>query len=196
MNLDEKITHLREVVMSEARAEGNAIIENHRKALESLLDKHKEEAKTQSEIRIKSETTKSRRQGNQAAAKGEVELKRALGKRQKELKIKLFEEVKVLLLEYRKSDDYVEYICRKIREAAVFANGDGVVIYITPSDEDKKAVLESKTGMTITVSEYEFMGGVRAVIQNRNILIDHSFQTAIEAEYQRFSFGTGGAGVE
>lgn len=196
MNLDEKITHLREVVMSEARAEGNAIIENHRKALESLLDKHKEEAKTQSEIRIKSETTKSRRQVNQAAAKAEVELKRALGKRQKELKIKLFEEVKVLLLEYRKSDEYVEYICRKIREAAVFANGDGVVIYITPSDEDKKAVLESKTGMTITVSEYEFMGGVRAVIQNRNILIDHSFQTAIEAEYQRFSFGTGGAGVE
>lgn len=196
MNLDEKITHLREVVMSEARAEGNAIIENHRKALESLLDKHKEEAKTQSEIRIKSETTKSRRQVNQAAAKAEVELKRALGKRQKELKIKLFEEVKGLLLEYRKSDDYVEYICRKIREAAVFANGDGVVIYITPSDEDKKAVLESKTGMTITVSEYEFMGGVRAVIQNRNILIDHSFQTAIEAEYQKFSFGAGGADVE
>lgn len=196
MTLDEKITHLQEAVMSEARAEGNAIIENHRKALEALLNKHKDEAKAQSEIRIKSETTKSRRQLNQAAAKAEVELKRALGKSQNGLKVKLFEEVKELLLAYRKTDDYVEYLCRKIREAAVFANGDGLVIYITPSDEDKKAVLEAKTGMTITVSEYEFMGGMRAVIQNRNILIDHSFQTAIETEYQKFSFGAGGAGVE
>lgn len=196
MNLEEKITQLREVVMSEARAEGNAIIENHRNVLESLFDKHKKEAEAQSEIRVKSETTKARRQVNQAAAKAEVELKRALGKCQKELKSKLFDEVEMLLMEYRETEEYTEYLCRKIREAAVFANGDGLVIYITPSDAKKKETLEAKTGMTITISEYEFMGGMRAVIQNRNILIDHSFQTALEAEYQKFSFVAGGAGVE
>lgn len=195
MTLDEKMTHLQESAMSEARAEGNAIIENHRKALESLLEKHKEEAKIQSEIRIKSETTKARRQLNQATAKAQAELKRAVGKCQQTLKVKLFEEIKEMLIAYMKTDDYVEYLVRKIREAAVFADGEDLTIYITPEDADKKAALEARTGMLLTVSEYEFLGGIRAVIKGRNVLIDHSFETALETEYQKFQFGSGGTYV-
>ena len=44
MTLEEKIAHLQETVMTEARSEGNAIIDNHKKALESLFEKHKKEA--------------------------------------------------------------------------------------------------------------------------------------------------------
>ena len=43
MTLEEKIAHLQETVMTEARSEGNAIIDNHKKALESLFEKHKKE---------------------------------------------------------------------------------------------------------------------------------------------------------
>ena len=97
MTLEEKIAHLQETVMTEARSEGNAIIDNHKKALESLFEKHKKEATAQSEVRIKSETLRARRQVNQAAAKAETELKRALGQTQNELKVRLFDEVKELL---------------------------------------------------------------------------------------------------
>lgn len=48
MTLEEKIAHLQETVMTEARSEGNAIIDNHKKALESLFEKHKKEATAQS----------------------------------------------------------------------------------------------------------------------------------------------------
>lgn len=195
MNLDEKITHLQETVMTEARAEGNAIIQNHRKTLESLFEKHKEEAERQSEIRIQSETTNARRQLNQAAAKAQTELKRAMGKCQSELKVKLFEEVRELLISYTKTEDYLDYLSKLITQAAVFAEGKGLTLYITPSDEDKKEELEDRTGMHLTVSGYDFMGGLRAVIQDRNILIDHSFQTALESEYQKFRFGAGGVGI-
>ncbi len=41
MTLEEKIAHLQETVMTEARSEGNAIIDNHKKALESLFEKKK-----------------------------------------------------------------------------------------------------------------------------------------------------------
>ena len=58
------------------------------------------------------------------------------------------------------------------------------------------AELEKRTGMTITISEYDFMGGMRAVIRGRNILIDHSFQAAVDYEYHQFSFAAGGAGIE
>lgn len=195
MNLDDKVTHLRESAMSAARAQSNAIIENHRNTLEDLLVKHKEEAKIQSEIRIKSETTKARRQLNQATAKAQTELKRNLGRCQQDLKKKLFDEIEEMLSAYRKTEEYTEYLFRKIREAAVFANGEELTIYITPEDADKKEALEARTGMQLHVSEYGFKGGIRAVIRGRNVLIDHSFESALEAEYQKFQFGSGGNGI-
>lgn len=195
MTLDEKIMHLQETVMTEARAEGNAIIDNHRQTLESLFSKHKEEAERQSEIRIQSETTNAKRQLNQAAAKAQTELKRAMGKCQKELKIKLFEEVKELLKEFTKTEEYLDYLTSLVTQAAVFSEGKGLTLYINPSDEDKREELEDRTGMTVSISNYDFMGGLRAVIQERNILIDHSFQTALETEYHNFQFGAGGVGI-
>ena len=174
MTLEEKIAHLQETVMTEARSEGNAIIDNHKKALESLFEKHKKEA----------------------AAKAETELKRALGKTQNELKVRLFDEVKELLSDFTKTDEYLDYLCSKIREAARFADGEEMTIYISPSDKEKQTELEKRTGMTITISEYDFMGGMRAVIRGRNILIDHSFQAAVDYEYHQFSFAAGGAGIE
>ena len=182
--------------MTEARSEGNAIIDNHKKALESLFEKHKKEATAQSEVRIKSETLRARRQVNQAAAKAETELKRALGKTQNELKVRLFDEVKALLTDFTQTDEYMNYLCSKISEAARFADGEEMTIYISPSDKEKQTELEKRTGMTITISEYDFMGGMRAVIRGRNILIDHSFQAAVDHEYHQFSFAAGGAGIE
>ncbi len=196
MTLEEKIAHLQETVMTEARSEGNAIIDNHKKALESLFEKHKKEATAQSEVRIKSETLRARRQVNQAAAKAETELKRALGKTQNELKVRLFDEVKALLTDFTQTDEYMDYLCNKISEAARFADGEEMTIYISPSDKEKQTELEKRTGMTITISEYDFMGGMRAVIRGRNILIDHSFQAAVDHEYHQFSFAAGGAGIE
>lgn len=196
MTLDEKMTHIQEVVMKEARADGNRVIENHKKALESLYEKHVEEKKAQSAIRIQSETTNARRQLNQAAAKAQSEQKKALGKCQNELKVKLFEEVRELLIRYRDTEEYKEYLCKCMMDAAAFADGDPMTIYITPEDRPKKEELEQRTGMMITISEYDFLGGMRAVIRTRNVLIDRSFQTAVESEYQTFRFGTGGASVE
>lgn len=90
----------------------------------------------------------------------------------------------------------MDYLCSKISEAARFADGEEMTIYISPSDKEKRTELEKRTGMTITISEYDFMGGMRAVIRGRNILIDHSFQAAVDHEYHQFSFAAGGAGIE
>ena len=43
----------------------------------------------------------------------------------------------------------------------------------------------------LTVSAEDFMGGVRAVLRGRNILIDHSFKSSLENEYDQFIFSGG-----
>lgn len=188
MTLEEKIAHLQTTSMEQARAEGNAIIDSHREALEKVLEDHKAEALRQSETRIKAETTNARLSLNQAAAKSQLEIKRRQGKVQQELKDKIFEEVMGLVNDYMKTEAYGDFLVRCIRQAVHFAGQDPVTIYLTPSDESKRSDLEDAAGVHLTISAEDFIGGVRAVIRSRNILIDNSFRTQLRNEYDKFIF--------
>ena len=66
-----------------------------------------------------------------------------------------------------------------------------MTIYINPTDSSKKDVLEKRTGAVLTISKEDFLGGIRAVIHDRHILIDNSFFFLLEKEYDKFLF-TGG----
>lgn len=194
MTLEEKIEHLQAVSMEEARAEGNAIIDNYRAALEKVLEDHIEEANLQSLTRLKVETINARQQLNQAAAKAQLELKRKQGKIQQELKDKIFEETMTLVSDYMKTEAYDDFLVKCIRKAVDFAAGEQMTIYINPSDSQKQSALEKASGAQVTVSTEDFIGGVRAVIRGRNILIDNSFKTQLRNEYDRFLF-SGGDGI-
>lgn len=194
MNLREKTDHLQEAAMMEARLKADAIVNQHRDALEKVFYQHRQEAIRQSETRLKAEVTTGRQQLNLATTKAQLELKRELGKTQNELKKVLFEEVETLIREYMKTEEYTELLVAYINKAVKFAAGAATTLYINPTDADKKAYLEERTGMTLTISREDFIGGVRAVIREKNILIDHAFKGAIEREYNKFLF-RGGAGI-
>lgn len=193
MTLEEKIAHLQSTSMEQARAEGNAIIDSHREALEKLLEDHRSEARRQSETRVKAETTNARLSLNQAAAKSQLEIKRRQGKVQQELKDKVFKEALELVKDYMKTEAYSDFLVKCIRNAERFAGSTDLVIYINPSDEGKRSDLEDATGIHLTISAEDFIGGVRAVIRSRNILIDNSFKTQLRNEYDKFIF-LGGEG--
>ena len=194
MTLEEKLSHLQASSMEEARAEGNAIIDNYREALEKVLKDHKEEMRWQCETRIKAEQSNARHMLNQANARTQLELKRKTGKVQVELKDKIFKEAHELAEEYMQTDAYEDYLIKSIRKATAFAPGEEMTIYINPSDEPRQAALEAATGTRLTLSSEDFIGGTRAVIRDRNILIDNSFSTLLRNEYDRFIF-TGGDGI-
>ena len=194
MTVEEKIAHLKTTSMEQARAEGNAIIDSHREALEKVLEDHKAEALRQSETRIKAETTNAKLSLNQASAKSQLEIKRRQGKVQQELKDKIFEEAACLVNDYMKTEAYNDFLIRCIRQAVHFAGKDPVVIYINPSDEKKRSDLEDATRVRLTISSEDFIGGVRAVIRSRNILIDNSFKTQLRDQYDKFML-LGGDGI-
>ena len=194
LTVEEKISHIREAAMEEARARGNEIIHQHQKALEGVFKTHKQEAVMQADTRIKTETASARQQLNTVTSKGQLKLRRQLSRVQNELKNKLFEEVRAMTEEYMKTEAYKELLVSYIAKAARFADGNPLTIYINSSDEDKKEFLEKRTGMTVTVSEEDFLGGIRSIIPGRNILIDHSFSGALEKEYEEFTFKGGVTG--
>ena len=194
MTLEEKFSHLQTTSMEQARAEGNAIIDSHREALEKVFEDHKAEARRQAETRIKAGTTNARLSLNQAAAKSQLEIKRQRGKVQQELKDKVFEEALSLVQDYMKTDAYNDFLLKCIRQAVRYAGTDPVTIYINPTDESRRGDLEDAARVRLTISAEDFIGGVRAVIRNRNILMDNSFKTQLRNEYDKFMF-LGGDGI-
>ena len=110
MTVDEKITRLQESAMQEARSKGNAIVEQHKKALTHVFEQHKAEALIQADTRIKAEKTSVKQQLGMANSKAALELKRELGAAQKRLKKQLFKEVEEKLSAYMKTEKYQDLV--------------------------------------------------------------------------------------
>ena len=153
-----------------------------------MYQTHCQEARIQADTRIKAETASARQQLNTAVSKGQLRIRRELGSVQQTLKNELFKEVMQMIEDYKKTEDYLKLLVSYFSDAARFADGQPLMIYISASDEEKKDYLEQYTGMTVTISEEDFIGGVRSVIPGRNILIDNSFRRALEKKYQEYTF--------
>ena len=175
--------------MEEARQQGNEIIKNHEAALEKVLETHRLEAMRQSQLRIRAEQFSAKRQVKTAVSKRQLTLKRELGQVKTQLKAELFIEVREILDEYMKEEAYKDQLLSYMEKVVKYAGGQPVTIYLGPGDEDKKEYLEKKSGLTLTVSEEDFIGGIKAIIPSRNILMDYSFLSALEKEQEEFVFG-------
>ena len=191
MTTEEKLNHFFEHSMESAHREAEAMICEHKEALEKLFSEHKAMKKRQSEVEVAAETEKLRRELNKTISAEQLHIKRTLSKKNMEIKDKLFEEVGRKLNAYKKDPEYPQYLCRKIREALDFANGDEMIIYIDPSDEALIPVLQDETGFMPTVSRESFNGGIRAVISAKNILIDSSFTALLNDAKESFTFDGG-----
>ena len=188
MTIDEKLSHFYDVTIEDAQAKAAGILEEHRKALAQMTEKHKADSQENAQVQIKAETANARREINKALSAEQLTIKRDWTKKQNELKEKLFAEVKTQLENFRNTPDYPAYLESKIKEALDFAEQDKINIYISPEDSALLPDLVERTKAFITVSAEDFLGGIKATIPHKNILIDHSFAGNFQAVYKEFKF--------
>lgn len=191
MTIDEKLSHFYDVTVEDAQAKAAGILEEHRKALAQMTEKHKADSQENAQVQIKAETANARREINKALSAEQLTIKRNWTKKQNELKEKLFAEVKTQLENFRNTPDYPAYLENKIKEALDFAEQDKINIYISPEDSALLPDLVERTKAFITVSAEDFLGGIKATIPHKNILIDHSFAGNFQAVYKEFKFDGG-----
>lgn len=191
MTTEEKLRHFQEFTMQDARAKSSKMIDEYKESLNKIYEEHKTEKIRQAKYQIKTETESLERNKNKELSKQQLHIRRKLTRKQEELKDKLFEEVKDLLNDFRNNPAYDEYLITLIKDAKNFAKDEDIIIYIDPIDTSKKEMLEKETNVSLTISEYSFLGGIRAVITGRNILIDNSFETRLSEEKSNFTFNGG-----
>ena len=191
MTIDEKLSHFYDVTIEDAQAKAAGILEEHRKALAQMTEKHKADSQENAQVQIKAETANARREINKALSAEQLTIKRDWTKKQNELKEKLFAEVKTQMENFRNTPDYPAYLESKIKEALDFAEQDKINIYLSPEDSALLPDLVERTKAFITVSAEDFLGGDKATIPHKNILIDHSFAGNFQAVYKEFKFDGG-----
>ena len=191
MTIDEKLSHFYDITVEDARTKAAAILEEHKEALEKITAERKTLSEENAQAQIKAETANARREVNKALSAEQLTIKRDWTKKQNELKEKLFSEVKELLDSFTKTPEYETYLTGKIKKALAFAEDDEISVYLSPEDSALAEKLQQTTGVTIQIAKDSFLGGIRATIPQKNILIDHSFAGNFEAAYKEFKFDGG-----
>lgn len=191
MTTEEKLQHFYEVSMDTAREEATKVLDEYKAALETEMECHKQEKQAASESQFKIDSDNAAREINKALSAEHLHIKRKLSKKQQKLKESIFAEVEELLDDFSKKPEYTDWLEDKIKQSLEIAENDSVQIYLTAKDSAKAEELTKRTGITPLISETDFLGGIRAVIPEKNILIDNTFLTAFENEKERFNFDGG-----
>lgn len=194
MTTEEKLKHFEESSMERARAQSMEIIAKHQEALKQIEREHKETKRRQADLQIRTETESLKHQLNMALSKEQIEIRRRITRHQNELKETLFQEVQDRLGAFRATEQYRNLLISQIRDILKTADGQEVTIYLDPGDSSMQKSLEEACKVSLTLSAYPFLGGTRAVLPARHILIDNSFETRLAEEKEAFTF-EGGASV-
>lgn len=191
MTIDEKLSHFYDITVEDARAKAAAVLEDHKQTLEQMVAEHRVRSEENAQAQIKAETANAKREINKALSAEQLMIKRDWTKKQNELKENLFAEVKAHLKDFTQTSEYMDYLIDKVKEALDFAGEDDLSLYLSPEDSDLLEELQKRTGAAIELSESSFLGGIRATIPHKNILIDHSFAGNFESVYKEFKFDGG-----
>lgn len=191
MTTEEKLKHFEESSIERAKAKSLNLIAEHQAALEQIEQEHKEIKIRQAELQIKTETEHLKQQMNMALSREQLQIKRRITMRHNELKEKLFTEVRAKLEEFMNTRQYEQLLLSQIHDILEIAGQDQVILYIDPADSSRHTALQAECRVPIIISAYSFLGGTRAVLPDRHILIDNSFATRLEEEKESFTFDGG-----
>lgn len=179
MTLDEKLEQFYNATIESATNQNLKITGDYKNSLDKILEDHKKDTLKKSEVAYQLESENLIREKNRTISSASINIKRRLSEKTFSLIDDLFREVEKKLKDYMMTEEYISLLTTQIINAKEFARKDEVKIYINSSDSYLKERLEEKTKVILTISVEDFIGGTRAVIHDKNILIDHSFSSKI-----------------
>ena len=130
MTTEEKLQHFTTYTMEEARKRCDDSIREYTDALEQIFQEHQEAKRRQEDLEIKTETERLIRENNKRFSEAQMMIKGTLSQRQRDLRDKLFVEVRDMLALYFETSEYHRQLVKELKEAVAFARGEEVVLYV------------------------------------------------------------------
>lgn len=186
MKIEEKLKHFTVVTIENVQNKCDMELEKYKSEQDERFERHKAEALRLAALQEKTMKEQIERKASKEYTMEQLHIRRKINHKQDELREKLFADVESKLMEFKQGLDYKLYLVRQIKKAKEFAGEEQIHIYIDKTDEYMKAELESECKVALQVSSYHFIGGIRAELPDRNILIDNTFETRLEEEREKF----------
>ncbi len=197
MTIEEKLRHFNDFCIQDAKIRADKNVEEYGKALEKTFAEHQEDERRRADMQIKIEQEELNKRLNRELSLEQLRSKKILGEKRAEIYTKIFSALQKKLESFMHSADYYMLLQKQVQAAIDFAGEDTLDIYISPEDVkhmDKLADLCPKNGkVRLLESKYSFFGGTRAVIPDKNILIDRSFEKKMAEARESFHIHAGGA---
>ncbi|MFQ9933057.1 MAG: V-type ATP synthase subunit E [Lachnospiraceae bacterium] len=186
MTTEEKLKHFNTVILESTQSQCDMELEEYKAGLNKYFEEHKEEAIKQKKLEESIEADRIRRKASREYTTEQLHIRRNINLKQEEIKEKLLSEIKELLKEFFETEDYKRLLIKQINEAKKVARGEAIAIYIDARDEKLKPELERATGEELIADGRSFLGGIKAEIPNKNILIDNSFESKLESWMENY----------
>lgn len=186
MESEEKLQRFYEKTIQEIDQKAQSTLSEYEASLKPQLEEYKELHKESGVYFERQEEENLKKAARQAVSREVITQKHLLAQKEEDYIERIFIRVGEMLDAFRKTDDYKKLLVRYIYEAIEFAREDELIIYLDLDDAQYKDELEARFGREIRVSRYSFGGGLRALIPERNILIENSFSTKRREQLQSF----------
>ena len=99
---------------------------------------------------------------------------------------KVFENVVKKLEEYRSGEAYGRWLTNAAKSVKESYPDESATAFISPKDEKYAAEIEKCSGFDVQLKPTILLGGITICLNDRNIVLDSTFDTAVEEERQRF----------
>ena len=141
---------------------------------------------------IRADVTKRTAAIVNGVAKKQIELKNSLYAERESIREEVFHRAEERLRSFAASDEYIGFLNASLDKIAQFAGDGKCTVYIAPSDEDKRSLIEAKLpGAEIKADNHILIGGVKAHIPAEGIMLDDTLDTRLSDQYAWFNENSG-----
>lgn len=187
MTIEEKMEHFRAMSLESATNQSSESLSSYKQSLDDELEFHKESATRLAEERTVGLKNQVRAELKKQLSSAQMLVKKDITSKQASIKAKVFEKVRDKIADFRKTDEYVDYLKAQIADIiSTYGNYD-ITIYVDPDDAGLVDSLKEGVDCKIDVFSKEFLGGTRTIVPEKNILVDNSFKTRLADEQEQFN---------
>lgn len=182
MDLEDKFAYFETQVNKQVQDIIDEQVNQYRATLQKDYDEFVKNTNQEFDAKFENAKKNMRKELNKNISQSQIHLQRDLYLQEEKLKKKLFAEFNDAIQNYMQTDEYRNQLVVMINNLKDYAekNREELVVYLNHSDQGMYEVLLEETNANIQISDREFLGGVRGVLKDRQVLIDYSFSTLLE----------------
>ncbi|MGH2118053.1 V-type ATP synthase subunit E [Aerococcus sp. L_32] len=181
MDLEDKFAYFETQVNQQAQDIIDEQVNQYQATLQKDYDEFVKNTNQEFDAKFANAKKNMRKELNKNISQSQIHLQRDLYLQEEKLKKSLFAEFNSAIQNYMQTDEYRNQLVVMINNLKDYAekNREELVVYINHSDQGMIETLLEETNANIQISDREFLGGVRGVLKDRQVLIDYSFSTLL-----------------